>query len=178
MARKIRTKVTIRKKELPSNFFSLFKNDVKILANEKTRKFAKDIAKEAKETIRKQKFNWKPLNKAYKRDKERKGLDQRVYMATKDYVNKGIGYWEKEGQIFVGPKQGTHKPSGFTYQHLSRIHEYGTDTIPARPLWRPLLAVTLAKIKPFRKEYAKGVQRALNERIKKMAKKKKETKST
>ena len=139
--KKAKVKAKFKKEELPNNFFSAFKKDALMLANRDTRKFAKALSAEAKEIIRTQRYKWHPLSEAYLEHKEREGLDLRIYMATKDYVNKGIGWWEKNGFIFVGPKPGIHKPSGLTYVYLSRILEHGSLKvgIPARPLWRPLL---------------------------------------
>ncbi len=160
-SKKLSAYASFKKEELPANFFSAFKKDALILANEKTRKFAKELSAEVKEIIRKQKYKWEPLSEDYLEHKERVGLDTRIYMATKEYVNKGIGYWEVGRFIFVGPKPGIHEPSGLKYEWLARIHEYGSFKvgIPARPLWRPLLSVAIRRSKTLRKEYYNAVAR-------------------
>lgn len=139
-------------KTLPKNFFSTFNKRMLVRATDETREIAKDLSKEAKDIIRSQRYAWKPLKEKYRDKKVAKGLDERILMATKEYVNKGIGHFEKDGYIFVGPKSGTHKPSGLSYNALSRIHEFGTWSIPARPLWRPLLAVALKKFYTLKKK--------------------------
>lgn len=174
MAKKIKIGVKLTSERLPKNFFSAFRRDVLLLANKTTRKFAKEAEKEAKAIIRKQKFNWKPLKEGYRKAKIKARLDPRILMATKEFVNKGIGRWEHKGFIFVGPKPGIHTPSGLTYQHIARVFEFGTQTMPARPLWRPLLAILLLRRKTYRKLYYEGVRLAAK-RLARMEKKEKKT---
>lgn len=159
-----------RTSSLPSNFISTFGKEALIKANDDTRAFAKEVAKDAKAIIRQQKYKWEPLSEEYLERKKKLGLDERILIATKAYVNKGIGSFERKGLIFVGPKPGKHKPSGLTYQKLARIHEYGTWSIPARPLWRPLLSAALRRSKKFRREYNSAVRRAFNEKAKRATK--------
>ena len=160
MARKPRIRTKLSRQELPKNFFSVFKKEAEVLANKTTRKAADRTLERAKEIIENQEFSWKPLSPEYRKKKKKKGLDLRIFVATKEYLNKGIGTWESGRRIFVGPKQGIHKPSGLTYRVLSRILEFGTWSIPSRPLWRPLASQILREIPGFRREYQKGVQRA------------------
>lgn len=167
---KVKTATTSR--TLPKNFFSAFGKDLLLKADDETRKFAKDLAKEAKSIIRDQRYDWKSLSDAYLKQKERKGLDTRIYIATKTYVNKGIGYFEKGGYSFVGPKPGTHKPSGLPYAVLARILEFGTWSIPARPLWRPLLSVALRRSKHFRNKFVSDARKDFNKKLKGSVKKK------
>ena len=160
--KKPKLKAQTERPDIPKSFFTLFKRDVLLLANEHNREFAKTAQKELKEVIRRQKYKWEPLTDKYLEAKKKKGLDTRILMATKDYVNKGIVVEEREGFIFVGPKIGVHKPSGLTYERLAKIHEYGTKDgrIPARPLWRPVLSVLLRRRKSYRKAYREGHEKA------------------
>ena len=169
MAGKIKGSVTSEK--LPANFFSVFKKEAKMRANQRTRKFAKQIAAEAKDIIKKQKFDWAPLSESYAEHKWREGLDDRIMIATAEYVNKGIGYWEKAGQIFVGPKPGKHSKSGIPYQLLGRWLEFGTWKMPARQLWRPLLSTMIQKSKGFKREYRAAVARVAREAARRKVKK-------
>ncbi len=174
---KPRVKAKFKKTSLPPSYFSLFKKDVLMLANQKTRKFSKEIAAEARDIIKNQEFKWKPLSDAYLDSKILKGLDERIYIATGDFL-KHIGWWEKivgkKALIFVGPKPGIHKPSGLTYQFLAKILEFGSlkANIPARPLWRPLLSRVVRRSKGFRQEYRNAIVRASRERAKQMKVKK------
>lgn len=169
--KKPRINAKVETSTLPKNFFSLFKKEALLLANKQNKKFADELVKEAKSIIRKQSFKWKPLTDKYAKYKKRKGLDHRILVATRDYLNNGIGTWKQDGFIFAGPLPGIHKPSGLTYKYLARIHEFGTETIPARPLWRPLHSRMIRKRKTFSKAYREGVLKAAA-RLAKMRKKK------
>ena len=160
MAKKLKIRTTIKSRTVPPNFFSVFNKEAFVKANKVTRETAKQVAKDAKDVIRNQEFDWEPLDPGYKETKKKKGLDERILIATKDYVNNGIGWWEKEGRIFVGPRRGIHKPSGVPYQTLARWLEFGTWKMPARQLWRPLLSRAIQTSKAFAREYKKGVARA------------------
>lgn len=153
-------RTTVKSRTLPPNFFSVFNKEALVLANKTTRAAAQQVTKDAKNVIRNQEFNWQELSPRYKEWKKKKGLDERKLMATKTYVNYGIGWWEKEGRIFVGPRRGIHKPSGLSYQDLARMLEFGTWKMPARQLWRPLLSKAMASSSKFAKEYSKGIVRA------------------
>ncbi len=165
-ATSIRVKGKIVKTDLPPNFFSVFQKQALMLANKQTEKWSKQIAKEAKRIIRDQEFKWKPLSEAYADYKDRVGLDPRILMATRDYVNNGIGWWKKGKRINVGPKPGFHEPSGLPYQLLGKWLEFGTERMPARQVWRPLLSRIIQRSKTFRKEYRAAVARAVRDGIK------------
>lgn len=172
-SRKAKVRGKIATKTLPDNFFSAFGKEAQIRANNTTRALAQDISKKAKEIIRKQEYDWEPLSEAYLEYKERKGLDERTLIATKDYVNNGIGWWEKDGYIFVGPKEGIHKPSGVPYKLLAKWFEYGTWKMHARPLWRPLASVALRESQKLKTLYVAAVKKALAKKIKSSTKTKK-----
>lgn len=160
MARKPRVKVKASFSGPPRNFVSIFKKEVLATATQVNDELADAVIKEAKSVIRKQKYNWEPLEEGYRRSKERKGLDTRILMATRHYVNYGIGKWTEGDYIRVGPRRGIHKPSGLRYQYLARIHEFGTEHIPARPLWRPVLSTVLQRRKKYRRSYDAARRRA------------------
>jgi len=158
---KPRVRASVKAQVTPPGFISVFKKEAIMLANKTSHDFADDIVKEAKEIIKKQKYKWAPLNEKYLEHKKKKGLDERILMATGDYVDKGIGKWEKDGRLFVGPVPGIHKPSGLPYQLIARYFEYGTWKMPARPLWRPLISSLLRKQKKYRKKYDAAIRRAM-----------------
>ena len=164
---KARVKVKTSREELPSHFFSTFKKEVDILANRVTRKAADRTVEVAKEILENQSFKWQALDPDYLKWKQEQGLDERILIATRDYIDNGIGQWEENRRIFVGPLPGIHKPSGLTYVALSRIHEFGTWSIPARPLWRPLLVIMLKENQGLREEYNKGLRRAFSRQLRK-----------
>lgn len=169
--RKPKVKAKATSKTLPPNFLTVFEKEARLEAQKQIRQFAEEIAEEARDIIKEQRYDWVPLDPDYLASKIKKGLDPRTLIATGDYLDH-IGTYEKDGKIFVGPLPGTHKPSGLTYVHLARIHEYGTETIPARPLWRPLFSVALRRNEKLRKKYAAARKKALREAIKRKSKKK------
>lgn len=168
--KRAKVKGKTRTKTLPNNFITVFNKKLLIRANKETREFAKGIAAEAKSIIKEQRYNWPPLSDNYLNYKLNKGLDDRIYIATGEYLIKGIGYFEKGGFIFVGPKPGIHKPSKLPYEYLGRILEYGTDTIPARQLWRPLLSSTLRKSQKFKRTFQEATKKSYNQQVKRSTK--------
>jgi len=170
--KKTKVKGKTKTKTLPKNFFSVFAKEALLAANKGNVALAESLVKEAKDIIKEQRYNWEPLTKAYSDHKKRNKLDSRIYIATKDYVE-NIGTFKRtvggKELIWVGPKPGTHEPSGLSYTKLSRILEFGTLDlrIPARPLWRPLLSAAVRRSKRFKKVYQAAVQRATKQEAKK-----------
>jgi hypothetical protein len=93
-----------------------------------------------KNTIKKQRYNWKPLSEPYKQHKENKRLDPRIYIASGETLSKIIVKKTKRG-YFVGMAEGKHSKAGLEYGTLMAIHEWGNSTNPARPIWRPAISV-------------------------------------
>jgi hypothetical protein len=94
--------------------------------------------------IQQQRYRHVPLSTGYLAWKRRMGLDERILIATGDYVRSfQVRREERKGpqgkQIVytAGPPDEIHPPSGLNYRTLARIHEFGTATIPARPHWGP-----------------------------------------
>lgn len=85
---------------------------------------------------------WKKLSPKYKKYKLKEDLDDRILLATHEYIDsidvkyygRGRKSWAK---VFVPNRR--HKASGLKLPVLAAIHEYGSATmkIPPRPLWRP-----------------------------------------
>jgi len=164
---------TITKRVLPADFFSLFKKGAQLEAKKKVSMLAEDIAQEAKSIMEQQRYKWVPLSENYKAYKKRKGLDTRILIATRDYIDNGIGTYKKKDYVFVGPLPGRHKKSKLTYVQLSRYLEYGTTTMPARPLWRPLKSVVIRKSKILRAVYMKAMRKAFKDQLQKKVKSRK-----
>jgi hypothetical protein len=164
-----KSKMTIKTRKLPANFFTALRSSIKIKANEYTVKVAAEVVQEAKNILDEQRYKWKPLNPDYLDEKIREGLDQRILIATKDYMDYGIKSWVKDGYVFVGPTDAIHETSGLTYKKLAQIHEWGTWCIPSRPLWRPLLS-TMIRRKPMLQIMYRAAVRKEVRRLAKIAK--------
>lgn len=142
---------------------------------------ARRMARDLKQKILRQKFRHKPLSESYLKAKKRAGLDTRILIATKTYVNsihvqKAIARYrkgltgrkvsyetdkpiERGGNVvyMVTVPDAIHPPSGLKFKHLARIHEYGSKkaNIPPRPHWRP-----------FWREWVKIGRKSLTKKIK------------
>ena len=153
-------------KVLPKDYFSELKKRAKARANETLVAFAESVAEDVKKTVEEQKLKWAPLSPEYLKHKKDKGLDERILIATRDYLDNGIGVYKKDNYVVVGPLPGKHKDSDLSYQDLAMFLEYGTENMPARPLWRPLRAEAKEKIKSFKKDYARKVVKDAKEKAK------------
>ncbi len=112
----------------------------------KSREFAKNyrsqmtaFGKHTRDNIRGhiilQDLDWVPLSDA---TITKKGHDE-VYMETESYFKSiSIEVKTQPGSmdVVIFP-EGKHGPSGLPMAMLAGYLEYGTETIPSRPLWRP-----------------------------------------
>lgn len=147
-----------------SSFVSLFAKESKITAGKIGITIAEEIAAEAKEIIKSQRYIWVPLSPDYLEAKREAGLDTRILIATGFYIEHIESWVDLDGNAHVGVKPGViHEPSGLPLTMLARIHEFGTATVPPRQLWRPLLA-KYVKAKPrFAGMYRRAVAKAIKE---------------
>lgn len=86
-----------------------------------------------------------PLTKKYLQLKLRLGLDPRTLIASGAYLE-AIVLLELVPDLVwrVGPDpESRHKPSGLKFDQLIRIHEFGTEVIPARPVLQEVIREAL-----------------------------------
>jgi hypothetical protein len=122
---------------------------------------AQALAIEAKDVILNQEYKWKPLTDSYLARKIREGYDRRMLVRTQEYVD-AISYGSVRGRVWFGVPPGIiHQDSGLPMYVLAKIHEFGTDTIPARQLWRPLLSRFMRQRKEFGDRYRKEIYKAM-----------------
>jgi len=125
------------------NFVSIFRNQVENMAEDEMEEAAKEVATMVRSIIYRQAYKWKPLSKRYLAWKKRKGLDHRILIATKSYIQsiRAIPRRRDEEVVSWGVGPGhhneIHKPSGLRLHTLGRMLEFGTKKMPARPHWRP-----------------------------------------
>ena len=141
-------------------FSTIFDQIAKITATAATKKVASDIVKDAKKVLDDQTYNWKPLKAYYKAWKIRQGLDERILIATGFYRD-NIGWWVSRGNVQFGVRQSKKTTNGLPLWKLARIHEFGTRTIPARPLWRPLISKHIRNNESFAEIYRKALEDGL-----------------
>jgi hypothetical protein len=145
-----------------AKFYTLFNKQVKLEALEYLKVLIKEMVDEAKDIIENQSYNWTPLTEKYLEHKIKQGLDPRTLIATRFYLMH-IGWGVSHGKIWWGVPNIIHEPSGLPLPVIARIHEFGTKTIPARPLWRPLLMKYAREAPRFAKRYNDAVKRAAKE---------------
>lgn len=142
-----------------TRFSNILNTELEIQAFKYIRVIAEEMTEEAKEILDSQRYKWEPLQQSTVDAKERKGLDHRTLIATgfyRDHIAWGI----VGKQVWWGVEDVEHEPSGLRLTFLARIHEFGYGNVPARPLWRPLLA-KYVRLKPhFGKRYRAEVDRA------------------
>jgi hypothetical protein len=103
---------------------------------------AQQYRKELVKAIDTQRFKtkWPPLSFEYYTFKKRHHLSTNMWEAT-GFLKDHIVAFKKKGEWVVGPDpDAIHPESHVSLLFIARCLEYGTDKIPARPLFRPLAA--------------------------------------
>jgi hypothetical protein len=153
-----------RKKKAFTAFLSMFGNTVSLQATAHNKAVAKAMTEEAKEVIEQQRYSHQPLNPDYRDRKEAEGYDTRILIRTGEYLD-AISWGVTHGKVWAGvPSRKIHEDSGLPLHVLARIHEFGTATIPPRPVWRPLLSKYTrggTRRQQFAKRYRKAAEQAL-----------------
>lgn len=102
---------------------------------------AKLIQADLIKTIENQSYKskWKPLSPSYLEYKKRKGLSSKIWKASGNMVS-SIYKINKKNKILIGVTASRKYPnSKRTLYEVARTLEYGTSTVPARPLFRPVI---------------------------------------
>lgn len=152
-------------------FLNVLNTEIELKAFKYIQQIAEEMTQEAIEILEEQRYRWVKLSQKYLDWKVRKNLDTRVLIATgfyQDHISWGI----KDDTVWFGVEDVTHEPSGLPLRVLARIHEFGTKTIPARPLWRPLLSKYIRLYPQLGKRYRKEVQKAALKKKKKITRSK------
>jgi hypothetical protein len=116
-------------------------------------KLAKARKKKARQKMKSLDPQWPPLSSF---TTQKKGHSQPFIDSGKYYesIEEEINRTETSLMILVGPERGITEEQ-YNYQYIGTLLEFGTSTIPARPLWRPL-----TKEVPLMLEF-KNLQKAL-----------------
>ncbi len=118
------------------------------LGEEMAREFADDL----RAIIARQLVAWVPLSPKYRLYKSRMGLDPRILIATKRYVDSIQAIQQPDGSWIVGvPDEPLRPGSRYTLKDLARWLEYGTPHMPPRPHWRPAREIWRTKIYRMKK---------------------------
>lgn len=186
------TKAHIKEKQKTfTRFMSVFIEEIELKAFECNKAIAKALAEEAREVIKGQRYNWRPLSERYLQDKLMRGYDPRIYIRSEEFL-KSISWGVTHGKVWTGiPSRIMHtgkfersdEPdrSPIPMRWLARWLEYGatqrrksssgrifTIILPPRPIWRPLMA-KFVRFKPdFGKRYRKALDAAVKRRTSKI----------
>ena len=144
-----------------TRFISVLRSEVVLNAFEVNKEIARRVVQLARQTIKTQAYNWIPLSQKYLERKIAEGYDRRIYIRTGELLD-GISWGVTHGRIWVGiPSRKIHKDSGLPLWLLSRFLEFGTSTIPPRPIWRPVLSTVMGERADFAKRYRKALTQGM-----------------
>lgn len=115
------------------------------------------MKRELKRAIKNQRYirNWPPLSVSYYEYKQRKNLSLNIWEAT-GFLADSISYWRSGDRWVVGiPRRVNYPGSALRVYKVAQWMEYGTDKMPARPLFRPLQIYLRKNIRPFWEAFLK-----------------------
>lgn len=106
----------------------------------------REISRRVKGHLKNQDLSWRPLSPRYLAQKEKKGYDERILLASGSYYH-AIEVFTKGNQkiAFVGVKRGVYgktlkgKKSRMQIADIAAIHEFSYNAKRRRPLWNPTI---------------------------------------
>lgn len=138
-------------KSLKNLFNSLDKNVVREV-EEYMKNQAYEIKEDIQTSIKSQTGNWTPLDSDTVKAKEH----SKILLETGQFVD-SIEVTQLGDDYVISPK-GTHS-NGISNSDLAKLHEYGTEKMPPRPVFRPVCG---EYEKSIPKEVSDIVQREIN----------------
>ena len=102
------------------------------------------------------KHKWAPLTAEYVEYKRKQGLSLRIWEAT-SLMKNHIVVLRRKDKWYIGPNPKVHYKSGVTLLEVARWMEFGTQKMPARPLFRPTLQYLRSNFAFFHKKFMEGV---------------------
>ena len=176
---KIKVQGPYNPQQATKTFLNVFQSSVRIEAANLMRSLAAKIKEEVRTAIDWQLYRWKPLSPPYLAWKEAEGYDPRTLIKSRFYWEH-IDWWMDSNGVHVGVKNVVHpdtkklvkvfgkkvpfvRKGGIRLPVLARMHEFGTDTIPPRPHWRPAFAKVLGEFPKLRRNYYARVRKATKE---------------
>jgi len=150
------------------NFVTVFRKSAIRASALRMKSMADKLAKDVRDVLYKQLYNWPPLSPKYLAMKERTGLDTRILIASGKYVRsiKSIRTVDEDKGVMysVGPVGKTANKIPLTL--LARWLEYGTTKMPAREHWRPAWSIFLSKVSNTKKKLKTEILREFGKNIK------------
>lgn len=130
--------------------------NLKTAEKELPHEFALHAERKVKSTIYKQNFTVPPLTPTYMKWKTEHGLDDRILVATGEYV-RAIKVKSLKGVWFVVVPREEHSNSNLMMDDIAGILEFGSPArnIPARPVWAESVAMLVAEYPSWAKKFIK-----------------------
>lgn len=164
--------------------FDILDDTIRDVGEREGRQIATRICNDFREDlvrhIEHQLFDHAELSAAYLRYKQRAGLDERILIATHEYLDH-IQVQETDNGVGVGVTEGNHSGSNLEYDLLADYLEYGTGTrrrsgreadndpggtgMPPRPHWRPMVQRWEAKVEQLRPDIENRMNEAMIEEM-------------
>lgn len=97
-------------------------------------------------------YRWKPLSVNYIRYKKMHNLSLKTWEAT-GLLYDSIVYRKRNGYYMVGIDTRKRYKNGAKVLDIAKCLEYGTSTIPARPLFRPIFTYMRKNMSRYWKKF-------------------------
>jgi hypothetical protein len=139
---KIKVKVKTFGIEYASNILNSLQQRLPEVVSGAVEEIANDVVDGIKSNIENQSYKHKPLTPNYKRYKILHGLDPRILIRTKFYLNKiGVfsGKIKNEFLYRIGVSKLDEYSDGKKLSDIAKWLEYGTTKMVARPVYAPEL---------------------------------------
>lgn len=130
--------------------YGLDKYDGQALLEEFSRYLANEMKNLIKERIDVQYryLRWDPLSPGYLEFKKRHGLSEDIWKATGRLYD-SIEAYPFGGTIIVGINPSAHYDNGTNVLFVAKCMEFGTDKMPARPLFAPTVRYMRRHIREY-----------------------------
>jgi hypothetical protein len=137
VARKAKARKQIKRgRQSFTKFVSVFREEVELKAFECNKEIAQAYAKEAKQIIEGQLYNWTPLSRRYLEYKISRGYDARIYIRSGEFLS-SVSWGVTHGRVWTGiPSRKMYtgrferadepERKRFPMRVLARWLEYGT----------------------------------------------------
>ena len=119
-----------------------------------------------KNSIHKQYYSryWEPLSRNYLKFKQKHGLSENIWEATGKLVD-SISYRKQGDRYIVGIPKSAKYPNGVSVQYVAGCMEFGTENMPARPLFNPVIRYIRRHVRIYWELYLLNPRKYLNSRL-------------
>lgn len=147
-------------------FSKLSDRDIELIFNGFIKYLAKTMRTMLKKSIEFQyyKGRWAPLSPAYLKFKQAHGLSENIWEAT-GRLHDSISYRKSGDKYIIGIRPNATYENGTSVQYVAVCMEYGTENMPARPLFRPVTNFIKRNIRLYWINYLSNPTAYLTQRV-------------